>query len=111
MKIVGPAFLQRFAGRIVNSHPALLPAFPGARGVADALDYGVRVTGTTVHLVDSGVDTGPILAQLPVVVEPDDTEETLHARIKAVEQVLLTNVVTALATRGVVSDGRKVHIP
>ncbi|GED96974.1 phosphoribosylglycinamide formyltransferase [Gordonia crocea] len=111
MKILGPAFLDRFAGRVVNSHPALLPAFPGAHGVADALAYGVKVTGTTVHLVDGGVDTGPILAQTPVAVEPDDTEETLHERIKQVERVLLTDVVTALATRGVVTDGRKAQIP
>jgi len=111
MKILGPAFLDRFAGRVVNSHPALLPAFPGAHGVADALASGVKVTGTTVHLVDGGVDTGPILAQTPVAVEPDDTEETLHERIKQVERVLLTDIVTALATRGVVTDGRKAQIP
>ncbi|GAB10426.1 glycinamide ribonucleotide transformylase PurN [Gordonia araii NBRC 100433] len=111
MKILGPAFLERFAGRVVNSHPALLPAFPGAHGVADALEHGVKVTGTTVHLVDSGVDTGPILAQAPVAVEPDDTEATLHERIKTVERRLLTDIVTALTTRGVVIDGRKAQIP
>ena len=110
MKILGSAFLRRFAGHIVNSHPALLPAFPGAHGVADALAYGVKIPGTTVHLVDGGVDTGPILAQAPVVVDPDDTEETLHERIKAVERVLLTDIVTALTTRGVVTDGRKAQI-
>ena len=111
MKILGPSFLHRFAGRVVNSHPALLPAFPGAHAVTDALDYGVKVTGTTVHLVDDGVDTGPILAQETVAVSPDDTEETLHERIKSVERVLLADVVTALTTRGVVTDGRKAHIP
>jgi len=111
MKILGPAVLGRFPGRIVNSHPALLPAFPGAHGVADALAHGVKVTGTTVHLVDSGVDTGPILAQAAVAVEPDDTEEALHERIKTVERTLLADVLTALTTRGVVIDGRKARIP
>ncbi|MFW0786812.1 phosphoribosylglycinamide formyltransferase [Gordonia sp. CPCC 206044] len=111
MKILGPAFLSRFGGRIVNSHPALLPSFPGPHGVADALAHGVKVTGTTVHLVDDGVDTGPILAQEPVAVTPDDTEDTLHERIKAVERVLLADVVTALVTKGVVIDGRKADIP
>lgn len=110
MKILGPDFLGRFGGRIVNSHPALLPAFPGAHGVADALAYGVKVTGTTVHLVDGGVDTGPILAQRIVEVLPDDTEETLHERIKEVERVLLPETVHAVVTRGVVTDGRKAHI-
>ncbi|KJR06274.1 phosphoribosylglycinamide formyltransferase [Gordonia sp. QH-12] len=110
MKILGPAFLDRFGGRILNSHPALLPAFPGAHGVADALAYGVKVTGTTVHLVDDGVDTGPILAQRIVEVLPDDSEETLHERIKEVERVLLPEVVHAVVTRGVVTDGRKAHI-
>ncbi|MGW0038187.1 phosphoribosylglycinamide formyltransferase [Gordonia sp. NPDC003376] len=111
MKILGDRFLARFAGRIVNSHPALLPAFPGAHGVADALAYGVKLTGTTVHLVDSGVDTGPVLAQTAVPVEVDDTEDSLHERIKSVERVLLADVVTDLVTRGVVIDGRKAHIP
>ncbi|NDK88680.1 phosphoribosylglycinamide formyltransferase [Gordonia desulfuricans] len=111
MKILGDRFLGRFAGRIVNSHPALLPAFPGAHGVADALAYGVKLTGTTVHLVDSGVDTGPVLAQTAVPVEVDDTEESLHERIKSVERVLLADVVTDLVTRGVVIDGRKAYIP
>lgn len=110
MKILGPQFLSRFQSRIINSHPALLPAFPGAHGVADALAYGAKVTGTTVHLVDAGVDTGPILAQAPVVINPDDTETTLHERIKAVERVLLTDVVAAVAARGVVTDGRKATI-
>ncbi|MFT4088238.1 MAG: phosphoribosylglycinamide formyltransferase [Gordonia sp. (in: high G+C Gram-positive bacteria)] len=111
MKILGPAFLGRFGGRAVNSHPALLPAFPGAHGVADALAYGVKVTGCTVHLVDGGVDTGPILAQRVIDVDPADTEDSLHERIKELERVLLTDVVEAVATRGVVTDGRKAHIP
>ncbi len=110
MKILGAAFLGRFGGTIVNSHPALLPAFPGAHGVADALAYGVKITGTTVHLVDDGVDTGPILAQRTVEITPDDTEATLHERIKIVERALLPEVVDALAARGVVTDGRKAHL-
>lgn len=111
MKILGPAFVSRFGGRVVNSHPALLPSFPGARGVADALVHGVKVTGATVHLVDDGVDTGPILAQEAVAVRADDTEDSLHERIKSVERVLLADVVTALVTNGVVIDGRKALIP
>lgn len=111
MKLLGPVFLERFGGRIINTHPALLPAFPGAHGVRDALAYGVRVTGTTVHLVDSGVDTGPILAQEPVRVEPGDDEAGLHERIKVVERRLLVEVVAAVAARGIVSDGRKAVIP
>ncbi|MFE4462282.1 phosphoribosylglycinamide formyltransferase [Nocardia tengchongensis] len=111
MKILGPAFMDRFGGRIINTHPALLPAFPGAHGVRDALAYGVRVTGSTVHLVDSGIDTGPILAQEAVTVLPDDDEATLHERIKVVERRLLAETVAAVATRGIVSDGRKAVIP
>lgn len=107
MKILGPQFLSRFAGRVVNTHPALLPSFPGAHAVPDALAYGVRVTGTTVHLVDGGVDTGPILAQQAVEVRDDDDEETLHERIKVVERRLLVDVLAALATRGVIWNGRK----
>ncbi|ANZ37694.1 phosphoribosylglycinamide formyltransferase [Lentzea guizhouensis] len=111
MKIIGPGFLARFGGRMINTHPALLPAFPGAHGVRDALDYGVRVTGSTVHLVDAGVDTGPILAQEAVVVEPGDTEETLHERIKVVERRLLVETVGRLAREGCTVNGRKVSIP
>ncbi|MBL1075438.1 phosphoribosylglycinamide formyltransferase [Nocardia sp. 2] len=111
MKILGPKFLDRFGGRIINTHPALLPAFPGAHGVRDALAYGVRVTGSTVHLVDAGVDTGPILAQEAVVIEPEDDESTLHERIKVVERRLLAETVAAVANRGIISDGRKAVIP
>jgi formyltetrahydrofolate-dependent phosphoribosylglycinamide formyltransferase len=111
MRIVGPAFLDRFGPRILNSHPALLPAFPGPRAVADALAHGVRVTGTTVHLVDAGVDTGPILAQRAVDVLPDDTEQRLHERIKVVERRLLVDVVADLARHGCTVTGRKVSIP
>jgi phosphoribosylglycinamide formyltransferase-1 len=110
MKILGPQFLSRFLGRIVNTHPALLPAFPGAHAVAEALDYGVKVTGCSVHLVDAGTDTGPILAQQPVPVLDDDDEATLHERIKVVERRLLVDVLQALATRGVTWTGRKATV-
>ncbi|QGU06739.1 Phosphoribosylglycinamide formyltransferase [Corynebacterium occultum] len=92
MRILGAAFLDRFGGRIINTHPALLPSFPGAHGVRDALAYGVKVTGSTVHFVDEGVDTGPIIAQEAVVIAPDDTEESLHERIKQVERKLIVSV-------------------
>jgi phosphoribosylglycinamide formyltransferase-1 len=98
MKIVGPAVLGRFEGRLVNTHPALLPAFPGAHAVRDALAAGAAVTGSTVHLVDAGVDTGPVLAQREVPVLPDDDEAALHERIKTVERELLVETVAALAT-------------
>lgn len=107
MKILGPTFLSRFAGRVVNTHPALLPSFPGVHGVAEALAYGVRVTGATVHLVDAGMDTGPILAQQAVSVLDDDNAETLHERIKVVERRLLVDVLAAVATRGLTWNGRK----
>jgi phosphoribosylglycinamide formyltransferase-1 len=110
MKILGPEFLSRFLGRVVNTHPALLPAFPGAHAVPDALAYGVRVTGCTVHLVDAGVDTGPIVAQEAVEILDGDDEDTLHERIKVVERRLLVDVLAALATRGVTWSGRKATI-
>jgi phosphoribosylglycinamide formyltransferase-1 len=110
MKILGPQFLARFGGRVLNTHPALLPSFPGAHAVPDALAYGVRVTGTTVHLVDAGVDTGPILAQRAVEVLDDDDEQTLHERIKVVERRLLVDVLAAIATRGMTWTGRKAYI-
>jgi phosphoribosylglycinamide formyltransferase 1 len=110
MKILGPQFLSRFPGRVVNTHPALLPAFPGTHAVQEALTYGVKVTGCSVHLVDAGTDTGPILAQQPVPVLDDDDEATLHERIKVVERRLLVDVLAALATRGVTWTGRKATI-
>lgn len=114
MKIVGEAFLARFGGRTVNTHPALLPSFPGAHGVRDALAYGVRVTGCTVHFVDNGVDTGPIIAQGVVEVRDEDHEDggsALHERIKEVERRLLVDVVGRLARNGYRIEGRKVRIP
>ncbi|CCQ17639.1 putative phosphoribosylglycinamide formyltransferase [Rhodococcus sp. AW25M09] len=110
MKILGARFLESFAGRIVNTHPALLPSFPGAHAVRDALDHGVKLTGSTVHLVDSGVDTGPILAQEAVPVLDDDDEAALHERIKTVERRLLVDVIAAVAATGITSDGRKAQI-
>jgi phosphoribosylglycinamide formyltransferase-1 len=97
MKIVGPAVLDAFGGRLINTHPALLPAFPGAHAVRDALAAGVTVTGSTVHYVDAGVDTGPVVAQREVPVHPGDDEATLHERIKDVERELLVQTVAELA--------------
>ncbi|MBK8461140.1 MAG: phosphoribosylglycinamide formyltransferase [Micropruina sp.] len=97
MKLLGPPFLERFGGRVINTHPALLPAFPGMHGPRDALAHGVKVTGATVFLVDEGVDTGRILAQEPVRVLPGDTVDTLHERIKIAERALLIDTVNALA--------------
>ncbi|MGW2564434.1 phosphoribosylglycinamide formyltransferase [Streptomyces sp. NPDC001514] len=111
MKIVGKDFLARFGGRFVNTHPALLPSFAGAHGVRDALAYGVKVTGCTVHFVDDGVDTGPIIAQGVVHVRDEDDEAALHERIKEVERQLLVDVVGRLARNGYRIEGRKVVIP
>ncbi|MDH6124201.1 phosphoribosylglycinamide formyltransferase [Kitasatospora sp. GP82] len=114
MKILGAEFLAAFAGRIVNTHPALLPSFPGAHGVTDALAYGVKVTGCTVHLVDAGVDTGPIIAQGVVEIEDADHADggdALHERIKTVERTLLVDVVGRLAREGHRIEDRKVWIP
>ena len=111
MKLVGKAFLARFAGRFLNTHPALLPSFPGMHGVRDALGYGVKVTGCTVFLVDEGVDAGPVLAQAAVPVQDDDDEATLHERIKVAEHALLVDTVGRMAREGwSVSDDRKVRI-
>ncbi|MCY0941690.1 MULTISPECIES: phosphoribosylglycinamide formyltransferase [Streptomyces] len=110
MKIVGKAFIDRFGGRFVNTHPALLPSFPGAHGVRDALAYGAKVTGCTVHFVDSGVDTGPVIAQGVVEIRDEDDEAALHERIKEVERALLVDVVGRLARHGYRIEGRKVTI-
>jgi phosphoribosylglycinamide formyltransferase-1 len=105
----GP-LLRLFPGRILNIHPALLPSFPGTHAQRQALDYGVRVTGVTVHLVDDGVDTGPIILQEPVLVEPEDTEETLSQRILAVEHRLYPQAVALAAAGRLRLEGRKVTI-
>ncbi|MCW2666830.1 MAG: phosphoribosylglycinamide formyltransferase, formyltetrahydrofolate-dependent [Frankiales bacterium] len=110
MKILGRGFLSRFPQRVTNTHPALLPSFPGAHAVPDALAYGVKVTGVTVHLVDEGVDTGPVVAQAAVPVLPGDTEQTLHARIQSVEQPLYVEAVARLARGGWTVEGRTVRL-
>jgi len=109
MKLAGESFLERFGGRYVNTHPALLPSFPGMHGAADALDYGVKVTGATLFVVDAGVDTGPILAQAVVPVEDDDTVASLHERIKVAEREMLVDCVGRMAREGYTITGRKVR--
>jgi phosphoribosylglycinamide formyltransferase-1 len=111
MKLVGPAFLARFAGRCLNTHPALLPSFPGMHAPRDALDHGVKVTGATLFLVDAGVDTGPIVAQAAVPVRDDDTETSLHERIKVVERAMLVDSVGRMVREGFTVTERKVTIP
>lgn len=98
MKLVGAAFLARFGDRFINTHPALLPSFPGPHAVRDSLAHGVKVTGCTVFLVDAGVDTGRIIAQEAVAVEPGDTEASLHERIKVVERRMLVDTIARYAT-------------
>ena len=110
MKLVGPPFLDRYGGRCLNTHPALLPSFPGMRGVRDALDYGVKVTGCTVFVVDPGVDAGPVVAQACVPVLDDDDEASLHERIKVTERALLVETVGRMVREGWSVRGRKVRI-
>jgi phosphoribosylglycinamide formyltransferase-1 len=109
MKLCGAAFLARFGGRTVNTHPALSPSFPGTHGPADALAYGVKVTGCTLFVVDAGVDTGPIVAQAAVPVLDDDTPESLHERIKVEERGMLVEAVGRIAREGFTVDGRPVR--
>lgn len=110
MRIVGPELVRAFVGRILNVHPALLPAFPGTSSVADALEWGVKVTGVTVHLVDEEVDHGPIVVQESLPVLPDDDWDALEARVHEVEHRLLPVAVRALVEGRVVVDGRRVRI-
>ena len=110
MKLVGKPFLDVFAGRCVNTHPALLPSFPGAHAVRETLAHGVKVTGCTVLVVDDGVDSGPIVAQAPVPVADDDDEATLHERIKVAERALLAGTVGRMVRDGWSVRGRKVRI-
>jgi phosphoribosylglycinamide formyltransferase 1 len=111
MKVVGPGFLDAFAGRLVNTHPALLPSFPGTSSVRDALAQGVKVTGATLHVVDAGIDTGPIIAQTAVPVREGDSVESLHERIKVAEHAMLVDVVGRMARQGFTVTDRKVTIP
>ena len=111
MKLVGKHFLARFGGRYVNSHPALLPSFPGMHAVRDALDHGVKVSGCTLFVVDEGVDTGPIIAQRAVPILDGDDEATLHERIKSAERDVLVEYVGRMAREGWTVNGRKVSIP
>lgn len=110
MRVLGAAVLAAFPDRIINTHPALLPLFPGAHAVRDALEAGVHETGSTVHVVDAGVDTGPVIAQEAVAVLAGDDEATLHERIKGVERRLLVDVVTRIAKHGLAVHDRKVTI-
>ena len=110
LKLVGADFLARFGGRLINTHPALLPAFPGLHSVRDALAHGVKVTGCSVILVDAGVDSGPILAQAAVPVLDDDDEETLHERIKVAERTLVVDTLGRMIRDGWSAAGRQVRI-
>ena len=108
MRVLGPPLLEAFPGRLINVHPALLPSFPGHAGAQDAIDGGVRLSGCTVHVVDSGVDTGPIIAQAAVPVLPDDTADSLHARIQVQEHRLLPRVIHQIALGAITLDPLKV---
>jgi len=110
MKLVGADFLSRFGGRLINTHPALLPSFPGMYGVRDALAHGVKLAGCTVFLVDAGTDSGPIVAQAAVPVHDDDDEESLHERIKVAERSLLVSTVGQMVQGGWSVQGRKVRV-
>jgi phosphoribosylglycinamide formyltransferase-1 len=111
MKLTGEVLLDNFGGRTVNTHPALLPSFPGMRAPEEALDYGVKVTGCTLFVVDAGVDTGPVVAQSAVGVDDDDTVETLHERIKTAERQMLVDYVGRMVREGFTITERKVTIP
>ncbi len=108
MRVLAPSFIHRFPQSILNVHPSLLPAFPGANAVANALAHGVKVTGVTVHLVDEKVDNGPIIAQVPVEVEPDDTVDSLHARIQAQEHRIYPEIVESFVQGRIQVVERKV---
>ena len=109
MRILGGPVIEAFENRIINSHPALLPSFPGAHAVRDAVESGVKVTGCTIHIINEGVDTGPIVAQCPVAVEDGDTVESLHERIKERERTLLVDVLDRIVREGVSVHGRTVE--
>jgi len=110
MKLLGKGFLDRFPGRVVNTHPALLPAFPGMHGAREAIAHGVKVSGATLFVVDGGVDTGPIVAQRAVDVLDNDDEASLHERIKVAERAMLVETIGRMAREGWTVTGRKVSI-
>jgi len=107
MRILKGEFLREFEGRVVNVHPSLLPSFPGLQAWRQALDHGVKVTGATVHYVDQGVDSGPVIAQKPVPIMDDDTPESLHERIQIVEQRIYPEAIAAIASGEVSIKGRR----
>ena len=109
MKLAGAQFLAEYAGRYLNTHPALLPSFPGMHGAADALAHGVKLAGATLFVVDAGVDTGPIVAQVAVPVQEGDDVEALHERIKVAERQMLVDTVGRMAREGFIVDGRQVR--
>jgi phosphoribosylglycinamide formyltransferase-1 len=109
LKLVGDSFLTAYGGRVLNTHPALSPSFPGMHGPADALAYGVKVTGCTLFVVDAGVDTGPIVAQAAVPVLEDDSPESLHERIKVEERRMLVDAVGRIAREGFAVEGRTIR--
>ena len=108
MRVLGGPVIEAFENRVINSHPALLPSCPGAHAVRDAVESGVKVTGCTIHIIDDGVDTGPIIAQCPVPVDDGDTVESLHERIKEHERTLLVDVLGRVVREGVSVRGRTV---
>lgn len=108
MRLLGPVLLQPYAGRIVNLHPSLLPAFPGKDAIGQALEHGVRVSGITIHFVDEGMDTGPIIYQEAVVLEPDETRESLTAKIHAIEHRVYPEIIKACLQGQAVLEGRRV---
>ncbi len=110
MKLVGPEILEAFSGRIMNIHPALLPSFPGEHGVSDALQHGVKVSGVTVHFVDEGLDTGPIIVQEAVPVEESDDEESLHGRIHLAEYRAYPLAIKLFAQGRLKIEGRRVKV-
>ncbi|HSZ81639.1 MAG TPA: phosphoribosylglycinamide formyltransferase [Polyangia bacterium] len=110
MRVLGDEVLAAYPQRVINIHPTLLPAFPGVHAHKQTFDYGVKIAGCTVHFVDAGVDTGPVIAQAAVAVQDDDDEEALRARILAEEHRLLPAVVRAIAERRVVVEGRRVRV-
>jgi formyltetrahydrofolate-dependent phosphoribosylglycinamide formyltransferase len=110
MKLLGPRFLEEFGGRTLNTHPALLPSFPGMHGPADALAHGVKVSGATLFMVDAGIDSGPIVAQRAVEVMEGDTVETLHERIKGAERQMVVDAVGRMVREGFSLQGRRVRI-